>query len=357
MVTDSVFSADGVLAPLRALHDVCRRHGALLIVDEAHGLGVRGGGGRGLLHEVGLAGAPDVVMTTTLSKALGSQGGVVLGPAAVRAHLIDAARPFIFDTGLAPAAVGAALAALRVLIDEPWRAQAVLDHASALAEICGVAERPDSAVVSVILGEPEVALAAAVGVPGSRRAGRLLPSADGPGRYVAAAADGAGVIVRRRNGFGPRGTHRSARRDARERSRRHGHRHRRRQDGGHCGACLLRAAGRHRRRSVQTRADRQPARRRPRRCGAAVRGQRPAWHMALSRTAGTRRGRRARRHGAADARRAGGVGRIGRRGADPGRGCGWAAGRNGCRRGDAARPRARPGRAGAWSSFRRDWAR
>jgi 8-amino-7-oxononanoate synthase len=161
VVTDSVFSADGVLAPLRALHDVCRRHGALLIVDEAHGLGVRGGG-RGLLHEVGLAGAPDVVMTTTLSKALGSQGGVVLGPAAVRAHLIDAARPFIFDTGLAPAAVGAAWAALRVLVDEPWRAQAVLDHASALAEMCGVAEPPDSAVLSVILGEPEVAFAAAV---------------------------------------------------------------------------------------------------------------------------------------------------------------------------------------------------
>src|SRR5882757_6909725 len=161
VVTDSVFSADGVLAPLRALHDVCRRHGALLIVDEAHGVGVRGGG-RGLLHEVGLAGAPDVVMTTTLSKALGSQGGVVVGPAAVRAHLIDAARPFIFDTGLAPAAVGAAWSALRVLIDEPWRAQAVLDHASALAEMCGVAERPESAVVSVILGEPDVALAAAV---------------------------------------------------------------------------------------------------------------------------------------------------------------------------------------------------
>ncbi|MDT7796288.1 MAG: 8-amino-7-oxononanoate synthase, partial [Mycobacterium sp.] len=83
--------------------------------------------------------------------------------AAVRAHLIDAARPFIFDTGLAPAAVGAASAALRVLIDEPWRAQSVLDHASVLADMCGVAERPESAaVVSVILGEPEVALAAAV---------------------------------------------------------------------------------------------------------------------------------------------------------------------------------------------------
>lgn len=160
VITDSVFSADGSLAPVRELHAACRRHGALLIVDEAHGLGVRGGG-RGLLHELGLAGAPDVVMTTTLSKALGSQGGVVLGPAQVRAHLIDAARPFIFDTGLAPAAVGAALAALRVLRAEPWRPQAVLTHARFLAETCGVPDEPASAVVSVILGDPEVALAAA----------------------------------------------------------------------------------------------------------------------------------------------------------------------------------------------------
>lgn len=161
VLTESVFSTDGALAPLRELHAVCRRHGALLLVDEAHGLGVRGPGGQGLLYETGLAGAPDVVMTTTLSKALGSQGGVVLGPEAIRAHLIDAARPFIFDTGLAPAAVGAAWAALRVLTAEPQRAQAVLDHAAALARISGDTAVPDSAVVSVILGEPEVALAAA----------------------------------------------------------------------------------------------------------------------------------------------------------------------------------------------------
>ena len=161
VVTDSVFSADGDLAPLRELHDVCRRHGALMIVDEAHGLGVRGTGGRGLLHEVGLAGAPDVVMTVTLSKALGSQGGAVLGPAAVRDHLVDAARPFIFDTGLAPAAVGSARAALQVLVDEPRRAQRVLDRAAELAAVCGVDEVPSSAVVSVILGAPEVAFAAA----------------------------------------------------------------------------------------------------------------------------------------------------------------------------------------------------
>ncbi|WP_373138559.1 8-amino-7-oxononanoate synthase [Mycobacterium marinum] len=160
VITDSVFSADGTLAPLRELLAACRRHRALLVIDEAHGLGVRGGG-RGLLHELGLAGAPDVVLTTTLSKALGSQGGAVLGPAAVRAHLIDAARPFIFDTGLAPAAVGAARAALGVLKAEQWRPDAVLQNARELADICDVPETPQSAVVSVLLGDPEVALAAA----------------------------------------------------------------------------------------------------------------------------------------------------------------------------------------------------
>ena len=159
VITESVFSADGAVAPVRQLHEVCRRHRALLIVDEAHGLGVRGAGGRGLLHELGLSGAPDVVMTTTLSKALGSQGGAVLGSSAVRDHLIDAARPFIFDTGLAPAAVGAALAALRVLAAEPWRPAAVLRHAGTLAQICNETRalghrslRGQSAVVPVILG-------------------------------------------------------------------------------------------------------------------------------------------------------------------------------------------------------------
>mgnify|MGYP003600478780 CR=1 FL=1 len=161
VLTDSVFSTDGGLAPLRQLHEVCRRHRAVLLVDEAHALGVRGTGGRGLVHEAGLAGSPDVVMTVTLSKSLGSQGGAVLGPTAVRDHLVDSARPFIFDTGLAPAAVGSALAALRVLLDEPWRAETVLAHARTLASVCDVPETPESAVVSVILGDPDAAVAAA----------------------------------------------------------------------------------------------------------------------------------------------------------------------------------------------------
>ncbi|TQF73653.1 8-amino-7-oxononanoate synthase [Rhodococcus spelaei] len=160
VLTDSVFSADGDLAPLRALHRVCREHGALLLVDEAHGIGVRGDGGRGLVQEAGLAGQPDVVVTATLSKSLASQGGVVLGDERVRAHLIDAARTFIFDTGLAPAAVGAARGALTVLRREPERAVAVLGRARDLARITGAAE-PQSAVVSVILGDPQVAYDAA----------------------------------------------------------------------------------------------------------------------------------------------------------------------------------------------------
>jgi len=161
VITDSVFSADGALAPLRRLHEVCRRHRAVLLADEAHGLGVRGDDGRGLVQESGLAGEPDVVVTTTLSKALGSQGGAVLGPVALREHLVDTARSFIFDTGLAPAAVGAALAALEVLAEEPWRPRAVLTVARSLARICGVTDIPQSAVVSVILGDPDTAVAAA----------------------------------------------------------------------------------------------------------------------------------------------------------------------------------------------------
>jgi 8-amino-7-oxononanoate synthase len=160
VVTDSVNSVDGDLAPLRELHAVSRARGAVLVVDEAHGLGVAGPGGRGVLAAEGLAGADDVVATVTLSKALGSQGGAVLGPAAVTAHLVDAARTFIFDTALNPPAVGAALAALRVLMDEPALPAEVLRVAAELARSAGVSA-PPSAVVSVVLGSPVLAYEAA----------------------------------------------------------------------------------------------------------------------------------------------------------------------------------------------------
>ncbi|CAL9637536.1 8-amino-7-oxononanoate synthase [Streptomyces sp. enrichment culture] len=122
VVSDTVFSVDGDAAPLTALAAVCRERGAGLLLDDAHGLGVLGDGGRGAPHAAGLAGAEDVVATVTLSKSLGSQGGAVLGPARVIGHLVDTARTFIFDTGLAPAVAGAALAALRLLRREPDRA-------------------------------------------------------------------------------------------------------------------------------------------------------------------------------------------------------------------------------------------
>ncbi|KAB1987110.1 8-amino-7-oxononanoate synthase [Streptomyces triticiradicis] len=161
-VSDTVFSVDGDAAPLAGLALACREYGAGLIVDDAHGLGVLGDGGRGAPHAAGLAGAPDVVVTVTLSKSLGSQGGAVLGPAAVIDHLINAARTFIFDTGLAPAAAGAALAALRLLRREPGRAARAREVATALhtrltAEGLS-AVRPDAAVVSVRAPSPERAV-------------------------------------------------------------------------------------------------------------------------------------------------------------------------------------------------------
>jgi 8-amino-7-oxononanoate synthase len=162
VVTDGVFSVDGDLAPLSGLAAACRRHEAALVVDDAHGLGVVGPGGRGTPHAAGLAGAPDVVATVTLSKALGSQGGAVLGPDRVIQHLVNAARTFMFDTGLAPAAAGAALAALTVLRREPERARQVRDTAARMSRMLTAAGLdatvPDAAVVSVPAPSPEEAV-------------------------------------------------------------------------------------------------------------------------------------------------------------------------------------------------------
>lgn len=162
VVSDTVFSVDGDAAPLARFAEACREHGAGLVVDDAHGLGVLGDGGRGAPHATGLAGADDVVVTVTLSKSFGSQGGAVLGPARVIDHLVNAARTFIFDTGLAPAAAGAALAALRLLRREPQRAARARTVASELhtrLTAAGLeAVRPDAAVVSVRAPSPEEAV-------------------------------------------------------------------------------------------------------------------------------------------------------------------------------------------------------
>lgn len=165
VVTDAVFSVGGDLAPLAELHAITRAHDALLVADEAHSLGVIGPVGQGAVEAAGLADEPDVLRTVTLSKALGAQGGAVLAAPEVIELLVSTSRPFIFDTGLAPAAVGAALAALEVLAAEPERVTAVRRAARALAEsvrVLGIETvHPDAAVVPAFLGDPRRAVAAA----------------------------------------------------------------------------------------------------------------------------------------------------------------------------------------------------
>jgi len=156
VVVESIYSVLGDAAPLVELADLCAEAGALLVVDEAHGVGVHG---PGLVASLGLSGRPHVVVTATLSKSLGAQGGAVLGSAALREHLVNTARPFIFDTGLAPAATAGALEALRVMRAEPALGQRVLARVSDLAATLGVTP-PAGAVLSVPMPSPQAALAA-----------------------------------------------------------------------------------------------------------------------------------------------------------------------------------------------------
>jgi 8-amino-7-oxononanoate synthase len=159
VLTESVFSVLGDAAPLAELADVCERYGAVLVVDEAHGVGVTGGG-RGSVHAAGLSGLDHVVVTATLSKALGSQGGAVLGSARLMDHLVNRARSFIFDTALAPAAAGAALAAVRVVVEDPERVARVGTVAARLAAAIDVPATA-GAVLSLPVPSPSAATAAA----------------------------------------------------------------------------------------------------------------------------------------------------------------------------------------------------
>ncbi len=177
IAVESVYSVLGDEAPLAGLLAQAEDHDAVLLIDEAHSLGVTGTGtfqGRGSVAGTSLAGHPNVIVTVTLSKALGSQGGAVLGSALLREHLVNRARSFIFDTGLAPASAAAALAAVRIIRDEPWRAESVRSNAAALAAALAPAlaargaavhrpavEQTAGAVQSVAMSSAESALAAA----------------------------------------------------------------------------------------------------------------------------------------------------------------------------------------------------
>ncbi len=161
VVTDSVFSMDGDVAPLPDIAAACERHGAILMVDEAHATGVVGPGGRGAVAGYGLEGRVGVVMGT-LSKSLGAAGGFIAGSADLCAYLRNRARSFVFDTALPPPTVAAALAALDVLEREPERpirARALAARLAGGLRAAGydVAD-PPAAVLPVVVGAPDAAL-------------------------------------------------------------------------------------------------------------------------------------------------------------------------------------------------------
>jgi len=172
IAVESLYSVLGDEAPLVDLLALAEQYDAVLLIDEAHSLGVTGTGtfqGRGSVAGTDLAGHPNVIVTATLSKALGSQGGAVLGSPLLREHLINRARSFIFDTGLAPASAAAALAGVRIIRDELWRAGSVRRNAAALAAGLAPAlaargatiDRAAGAVQSIAMPSAEAALAAA----------------------------------------------------------------------------------------------------------------------------------------------------------------------------------------------------
>ncbi len=131
IVTDGVFSMDGDIAPLPELVELAKRHRCRLVVDEAHGTGCIGPGGRGSVAAAGLTDEVDVVIGT-LGKALGGYGAYVCGSVELTEFLINSSRPFIFSTALPPPVVAAAAASLEVLVEHPARVERLAANAAAL---------------------------------------------------------------------------------------------------------------------------------------------------------------------------------------------------------------------------------
>ncbi len=163
IATDGIFSMDGDLAPLEGLLDLARRYGARLMVDEAHAVGTYGPGGRGVAAAAGLAGEVDVV-TGTLGKALGSYGAYAAISDELRELLINTARPLIFSTGLPPAVIIAAEAALDLVESEPARIERLSVNAEALRAALvaeGLETGPSGTqIIPVMVGDPQRAVAA-----------------------------------------------------------------------------------------------------------------------------------------------------------------------------------------------------
>jgi glycine C-acetyltransferase/8-amino-7-oxononanoate synthase len=158
IVTDSVFSMDGDVAPLAGIVELARRHGALVVVDEAHATGALGPGGRGAIAEAGLDGEVDVLVGT-LSKALGSYGGYVCTRREIAELLVNSARSLIFSTAPSPPAVAAAQAALELLVEQPRRPEKLQAAAATLRRELAAAGVPTAdgrtQIIPVIVGDAE----------------------------------------------------------------------------------------------------------------------------------------------------------------------------------------------------------
>nr|WP_322632845.1 aminotransferase class I/II-fold pyridoxal phosphate-dependent enzyme [Glycomyces albidus] len=153
VAVESVYSVLGDAAPLRELLALAGAHGALLLVDEAHAVGTVGPHGAGGVAAAGLAGDPGIVVTATLSKALGAAGGIVAGPAVLRRHLHDTGRTFIYDTAPPPAVIAGAAAALAVA-RESDSARTELARRAALAAASWTPPRPRPACARRPPGTP-----------------------------------------------------------------------------------------------------------------------------------------------------------------------------------------------------------
>ncbi|MBK6743586.1 MAG: 8-amino-7-oxononanoate synthase [Hydrogenophilales bacterium] len=136
IATDAVFSMDGDIAPIPELFDLAERYHAWLYLDDAHGFGVLGQGGRGVLERFGLmeraAQNPSLIYMATLGKALGVSGAFVAGAPELIEWLVNKARTYIYTTAMPPALSAAVTASLKVVVAEGWRRERLLEHIACL---------------------------------------------------------------------------------------------------------------------------------------------------------------------------------------------------------------------------------
>ena len=161
IVTDGVFSMDGDVAPLEEIVELAHRHDVRVMVDDAHGTGTRGPGGRGSVAAAGLDGEVDVIVGT-LSKSLGAYGAFACCDARMAQYLVNSARSLIFSTALPPPAVAAALAALELLVEQPRRVEKLEANAgtlrSELAREGFDVTGSETQIVPIVVGDAELAM-------------------------------------------------------------------------------------------------------------------------------------------------------------------------------------------------------